>query len=91
MQTIKARAQYHQVHGRPTWRITHPCTSVSVWTDLPRDGAAFLIERYVLVAQIDRSDSSPAVRKSPSLVRKQHHVGEAIEPASNCMAIARID
>jgi hypothetical protein len=51
MQTTKARAQYLRVHDGPMWKITHPGTPAAIWAKLPRDGAARLIERFVVPAQ----------------------------------------
>lgn len=48
MQTIKARARWLNGPGGPMWEITHPHTSVSIWSTLPRDAAATLLERFVV-------------------------------------------
>ncbi|MDR5883589.1 hypothetical protein [Caballeronia sp. LZ032] len=54
MQITKAHARYLRGQGGPLWHITHGQTSAAVWATLPRDGAALLIERYVLTAQVEK-------------------------------------
>ncbi|MDR5797460.1 hypothetical protein QCE49_29095 [Caballeronia sp. LZ008] len=54
MQTKKARARYLPGGRALIWEVTHPNTRVSVWSSLPRDAAAMLIERYVLQQQVEK-------------------------------------
>lgn len=48
MQTIKPRARWLKGGTGQMWELSHPHTTVKVWSDRPRDGAAMLLERYVV-------------------------------------------
>lgn len=58
MQTTKPRARWLKGGTGQMWEITHPGTSVSVWSDLPRDAGMLLLERYVLPNQTDRREAT---------------------------------
>ncbi|HDR8929185.1 TPA: hypothetical protein QDA78_005649 [Burkholderia vietnamiensis] len=47
MQTIKPRARWLKGGTGQMWELSHPDTTVKVWSALPRDGAALLLEQYV--------------------------------------------
>jgi hypothetical protein len=62
MQTIKPRAKWLKGGDAPMWELSHPHTTVKVWSALPRDGAAMLLDRYVVpnLAELARSSNGSA-------------------------------
>jgi hypothetical protein len=60
MQTRKPHAKYLRGPGGLMWEVTHPHTRVSVWSALPRDAAAMLLERYVLPNLTDTRNGGTA-------------------------------
>jgi hypothetical protein len=58
MQTVKAHARWLKGGNGQMWEISHPDTRVRVWSAYPRDAAAMLLERYVLLEQVARIGSA---------------------------------
>lgn len=51
MQTVKPRAKYLVGPGGLMWEVSHPDIGTKVWSTLPRDAAAMLLERHVVYHQ----------------------------------------
>ncbi|WP_154585661.1 hypothetical protein [Burkholderia cenocepacia] len=51
MQTVKPRAKYLAGPGGLAWEVSHPHIKTTVWTTLPHDAAAMLLERHVVYHQ----------------------------------------